>query len=63
MDHMICRNQRCLYYGKPQAHAKGSMLLLLVLLLCGVVPGLIYLAFFSGYRYTCPRCGLEVGRD
>ena len=60
---IICPNPNCGYQGRPKRKARGSDLLLLILLACFVVPGLLYLAFKSGYSYRCPNCGLKVAID
>lgn len=63
MKSMICPNPACHYRGAPHKKAKGSILVLLILLFLGVVPGLIYMLVMSGYRYCCPNCGIQVGTD
>lgn len=41
--------------------AKGSTVLLIILLLFSILPGLIYWIAFNGYAYVCPRCGFKYG--
>lgn len=53
----ICQNPNCGYHGPMKKKARGSWVLLVVLFLLWILPGLIYLMFFSGYQYNCPRCG------
>lgn len=60
---IICPNPNCGYTGYPMKKEKGSLFMFLFLLLFGVVPGLIYLIFKSGYYYICPKCGIKVGED
>lgn len=60
---IICPNPRCGYVGPPRRKARGSTLLLVLLLLLWILPGLLYLLFRSGYIYCCPRCGMEIRRD
>jgi hypothetical protein len=77
MKHFICPNQNCGYQGAPKRRSKGSwvtLLLLLVILplaslvifpLAGavfVVVGLLYMLANGGYRYDCPKCGIEIRR-
>lgn len=40
---------------------KGSRVLLIFLLLLWLLPGIVYLIVYSGYVYTCPRCGYKFG--
>jgi len=47
----------CGYRGPAARVPKGSMLIAVSLLLIGVLPGLIYLMFFSGDVWTCWQCG------
>jgi len=47
----------CGYEGKPNVRNRGSVFLLIILLLCGFVPGIIYLLWMaSGRKVTCPAC-------
>ena len=46
----------CGHQGRMRRRAKGSILVGLILLLCYVLPGVLYLYFTAGYRYYCPRC-------
>jgi hypothetical protein len=41
----------------PVKRAKGSRVVLIILLLMGGLPGVLYLVFFSGYNLVCPACG------
>ena len=47
----------CGFSGKAKIKARGSILILLVLLCIYVVPGLIYALVCSGYKAVCPNCG------
>lgn len=60
---IICSNTNCGYVGKRKKKSRGSNLLLIFLLFCFVVPGLLYMAFKSGYSYRCPKCGLQLAVD
>ncbi len=60
---IICPNPQCGYAGPPKRKAKGSLVLGLLFMLFFIVPGLLYLLLTSGYRYMCPRCGVQVRSD
>lgn len=46
----------CGYIGAPLKIARGSIGTALLLLLCGIIPGIIYLIAFDGYDIQCARC-------
>ena len=54
---------QCRHIGEPTKEPRGSVLLCLFLCLLYVVPGLIYAACTSGYRYKCSKCGFVFHRD
>jgi hypothetical protein len=60
---IICPNPNCGYRGPAQATARGSMLVGCLLMFFFFLPGLIYFIFMQGYRYTCPRCGMQISAD
>lgn len=60
---IICPNPNCGYQGRVKKVSRGSSIVALILLLFFLVPGLLYILFKSGYRYVCPRCGMQIGRD
>ena len=60
---IICANPNCGYQGKPRSRARGSRLVGLFLICFFVLPGLIYFSMKSGYRYSCPKCGLQIAAD
>lgn len=60
---MICPNVNCEYQGKALRKAKGSILVGLVLMCFFFFPGLIYFALKSGYRYYCPKCGIQIAEN
>jgi len=60
---IICPNPRCGYQGRPIKTARGSCLVGAILLLCFVLPGLLYFMFKGGYRYSCPRRGMQIRTD
>lgn len=55
----VCPN--CGYRGRAKRKAKGSRIVLIVLLLIMVLPGLLYMVMYSGYVLACPNCGLKIG--
>jgi len=59
----ICPNPKCSYVGEPSREPKGSSMMALLLLCLGLIPGLLYCVFASGYRYKCPKCGLVLRTD
>jgi hypothetical protein len=60
---MICPNPNCGYNGKASQRARGSCLIAGILMLFFILPGILYLLFSSGYRYYCPKCGLQIAAD
>ena len=60
---MICPNSNCGYEGKPKKKARGSFVIGLVLCLFFLLPGIIYFMLKSGYRYYCPKCGMQIAND
>lgn len=60
---IICPNPNCRYQGPPRKVARGPILLGLVLLLLFILPGILYFIFMQGYRYYCPKCGLQIKVD
>jgi hypothetical protein len=60
---IVCPNPNCGYVGPGQKIARGSTIIGILLLLCWILPGVIYFMFFSGYRTCCPRCQCQVNND
>jgi hypothetical protein len=60
---IICPNPNCGYNGPPRKEARGSVLVAILLFLLGILPGVLYLIFRRGYRYYCPKCGLQIAAD
>jgi hypothetical protein len=60
---IICPNTNCGYKGPAKAKPRGSTFIGLFLCLFFLLPGLIYFTFKSGYRYSCPKCGLQIAAD
>lgn len=60
MKTIICPNCHCTYTGTPRREARGSAIIGLLLCLFFLVPGLMYMGLMSGYRYYCPKCGIQV---
>lgn len=58
---IVCPNPNCGFCGRPEKKRRGSIIVLLFLLLIGVLPGLIYAIVYNGYDLTCPRCGMQLG--
>ncbi len=63
MRKIICPNPNCGYEGRPRCRARGSVLVGLFLCLFFLLPGILYFMFKSGYRYSCPKCGMQVRID
>jgi hypothetical protein len=61
--HMICPNSQCSYQGTANKKSRGSVIVGLFLCFFFIVPGLIYFMLKSGYRYSCPKCGLQIASD
>lgn len=38
---------------------KGSLAIMIILLLCGVILGVIYAMIYSGETLACPQCGAK----
>jgi hypothetical protein len=60
---IICPNPQCGYQGPSQRVPRGSTAVGCILLLFFLVPGILYFMFRSGYRYVCPKCGLQIRAD
>ncbi len=60
---IICPNPQCGYRGKPRLQPRGNVLIGLALCLVFLLPGLLYFAFRSGYRYYCPKCGVQIATE
>ncbi len=61
--YIICPNPNCGYRGEATRKARGSMAAGCLLTLFLVLPGVLYFIFFRGYRYYCPKCGLQIASD
>jgi hypothetical protein len=60
---IVCPNLNCGYVGRGDKIARGSTIVGILLLLCWILPGIIYFMFFSGYRTCCPRCQCQINND
>jgi len=60
---IVCPNPNCGYVGRGNKIARGSTIVGILLLLCWILPGIIYFMFFSGYRTCCPRCQCQINND
>ena len=60
---IICPNPNCGYKGRAKKVARGNTLVGIILLCFFILPGLLYFMFKSGYRYVCPKCGMQISAD
>jgi chromate transport protein ChrA len=60
---IICPNVNCGYKGVANKESRGSWIAAFILLWLFVLPGLIYIIFFQGFRVKCPKCNLQVSSD
>lgn len=59
MSDYVCKT--CRYLGRPERELRGSGAVELILLLCGVLPGIAYGVWrHRGPIHLCPRCRREV---
>lgn len=56
---IVCVNPNCGYRGPAIRKARGSTLVLILLLLCGALPGILYMLFAGGYDSVCPECSTK----
>lgn len=57
---VICPNPNCGYQGTGKKSGGTSGCLLVILLLLGVLPGILYLLFCGKPGVICPRCGIKI---
>jgi len=60
---IICPNSNCRYRGLPKKIPRGNAIIGLLLCLLFLLPGVLYFIFKGGYRYVCPRCGMQLRAD
>jgi hypothetical protein len=60
---IICPNPNCGYRGPPRRKARGSIATGCLLSIFFLIPGIFYFMLMQGYRYYCPRCGIQIGVD
>jgi predicted RNA-binding Zn-ribbon protein involved in translation (DUF1610 family) len=60
---IACPNPNCGYQGPARMQARGSTTVGIILCLFFILPGILYLMLLSGYRYYCPKCGLQIAAD
>lgn len=60
---IICPNGNCNYTGEPQKESRGSMFAGLFLCCFFLLPGIVYFIVKGGYRYLCPKCGMQIRSD
>lgn len=54
----ICRN--CGHEGNTERKLKGHVLITLILLICWIIPGLIYMVWRrTGLKDACTKCGSQ----
>jgi rRNA maturation protein Nop10 len=61
---VVCRN--CGHTGKPERKLKGSVFITIILLICYIIPGIIYMIWRrTGLKDSCEKCGstLVVPKD
>jgi hypothetical protein len=58
-DKLVCQNPNCGHRGKVVRRRRGSVGLLILLFLAGVLPGLIYAMFGMGEDKYCPQCNMK----
>ncbi len=59
----FCPNPNCDYAGEVRREPRGSQTLGCLLLVLGILPGIIYMIFASGYKYYCPKCYEHLGSE
>lgn len=59
----ICPNPHCDYHGKPEFESYGSFILAILLILCGIVPGIFYISLCMGTKYYCPKCKIIMDKE
>jgi hypothetical protein len=60
---IICPNPNCGYRGLATQTPRGNVAVGCLLSLFFLLPGIIYFIFMQGYRYTCPKCGMQISAD
>lgn len=60
---IICPNVNCGYKGEAKRTPRGSTAVGFILCLFFLLPGILYFMFKSGYRYSCPQCGMQIRVD
>jgi hypothetical protein len=63
MNNIICPNPNCGYQGPPKQVARGSIGVGCLLMFFFIIPGIIYFMLKSGYRYLCPKCGMQISSE
>lgn len=52
---ILCPDLNCDYKGKPECENYGSALVMVLLVLFGILPGIVYRAFAMGTKNSCPK--------
>ena len=53
---VICTNTNCGYKGEPGRKKQFSYIVFSGLLLCGILPAIVYAVAVPRYKYWCPEC-------
>jgi hypothetical protein len=59
---VICPNPNCGFRGEGTLVNEGSVATAVLLFLCGILPGLLYVLFAYKTSLHCPQCGVFVRR-
>lgn len=58
---IICPNPNCGYRGPGKKTGASDGCLVLILLILGILPGILYLLFCGNRNgMVCPKCGMKV---
>ncbi len=60
LDSYVCPNPSCGHVGPVHKRDRGSAMVILLLLLCGIIPGLLAMMVYGGYDLLCPKCGVVI---
>ena len=60
---IICPNTNCNYKGKPNKDPRANVTIGVILCFFFLLPGILYFIIKSGYRYACPKCGIQLRSD
>ncbi len=60
VQQILCPNPQCGYKGPGKADGGSNGCLLVVLLLLGILPGILYLLIVGRSGVVCPKCGIRI---